>query len=655
MNEEDEKRFGNDDSSSSFPSQRVAKRERSRSRKSPEHERKRDRDRDRDRNRNNGKKRSREAKGLKKRPRKECHTNTHSDESSDYSISSSSSSDNHRKQHSHKKRKRSHKRSHSSKKKKKKKSSNKHHKERRRTTTTNQEEEDSLQNNSGLERNFAFGEALLSLLTHHPELSSDFPIMLLRMTSGTSFDLTQMSNPSISQKLQIVMQSLSSFGVCCQNGSWTWKGGASTSNNNNNKASMVLIKVTRFLLDEIGITMEAVEQVEQLQQKELKSTAVAAKAEKEKMYNEAKSNSLMDHLHLQVISLLERFEQAPCDNNSNGEGESASPSLAKELASIFRMVLNGECIALNGLPNVELRDALEDIFKQAGLEQAEIEADSDDGDDSHDEGSESQSIPTVGFGLPSGNNSLARTHMTAVLNACQDGKYDGTKPSRSNAAVTQRKVRGPLLKPPSTMNSASVPIAKDISDDDDDDDGPAPLGATEYAQRGPTLPSNLVKALADKRKHELDGVALGSKGAEGGANDGNTREQWMMEPGEHEFLKTIQSGNLKNRKFKNEKNRSGMGREEEEVPLDPKVQQEMDAIRRAHADARGPSLLDQHRAKVTEEKVKAAAATQDGKAEWKWNRDKDLDDGRRVDTNNLNMVMGGASKELNSKFQGSFS
>ena len=41
--------------------------------------------------------------------------------------------------------------------------------------------------------------------------------------------------------------------------------------------------------------------------------------------------------------------------------------------------------------------------------------------------------------------------------------------------------------------------------------------------------------------------------------------------------------------------------------------------------------------------------------DWSWSRDKDLDEGRRVDKNHLRMVMGGASTELKSKFQGSYS
>jgi hypothetical protein len=44
-----------------------------------------------------------------------------------------------------------------------------------------------------------------------------------------------------------------------------------------------------------------------------------------------------------------------------------------------------------------------------------------------------------------------------------------------------------------------------------------------------------------------------------------------------------------------------------------------------------------------------------GKGDWKWSRDKDLDEGRRVDKDALHQVLGGAATELKTKFQGSYS
>jgi len=230
----------------------------------------------------------------------------------------------------------------------------------------------------------------------------------------------------------------------------------------------------------------------------------------------------------------------------------------------------------------------------------------------------------------------------------------------------QSVVRGPSLEPSAgegkegTFKNISPPTVENSESDDDDDVGPAPLGASRNsktgrrAARGPSMPAELVKAMADRRKREFESVSSGGRAAQVALDD-NVREEWMLEPGQHELLQGIKSGGaMKNRTFKNEKNRGQqLSRDQGDVPLDPKVQAEMDAIKQAHAESRGPSLLDQHKQKIAKEKE--ARETGDGKQEWTWNKDKNLDDGRRVDTNALNMVMGGASTELKSKFQGTFS
>jgi hypothetical protein len=86
------------------------------------------------------------------------------------------------------------------------------------------------------------------------------------------------------------------------------------------------------------------------------------------------------------------------------------------------------------------------------------------------------------------------------------------------------------------------------------------------------------------------------------------------------------------------------------MPVDPKIRAEMDSIMQAHSDARGPSLVDQHRQDKAQKDEESGADKN-----WKWSRDKDLDSGRRVDKNALNMVFGGASDNLKKKFQGGFS
>ena len=75
---------------------------------------------------------------------------------------------------------------------------------------------------------------------------------------------------------------------------------------------------------------------------------------------------------------------------------------------------------------------------------------------------------------------------------------------------------------------------------------------------------------------------------------------------------------------------------------------QVNAIQKAYEESRGPSLIDAHRQKLQELKEQQ----KDKKQDFKWSRDKNLDDGRRVDKNNLHNLLGGAQTELKSKFQG---
>jgi hypothetical protein len=172
------------------------------------------------------------------------------------------------------------------------------------------------------------------------------------------------------------------------------------------------------------------------------------------------------------------------------------------------------------------------------------------------------------------------------------------------------------------------------SSSDEEEDGPAPIGTMAA-----------VKASKRMRQEPLATSIAGIRETEGG------REEWMTTPGEHDLLKGILSKSMRSRTFKNEKNRgiSGPSPACTNQPINPELLAEVNAIRQAYAESRGPSLLDVHRQQQEELKKQQ----QGQKAhEWKWSRDKNLDDGRRVDKNALHLVLGGAKTELKSKFQG---
>jgi hypothetical protein len=157
-----------------------------------------------------------------------------------------------------------------------------------------------------------------------------------------------------------------------------------------------------------------------------------------------------------------------------------------------------------------------------------------------------------------------------------------------------------------------------------------------------------VKAAKRKRETQIQNINKQSGHVEG------EREEWMMIPGEHDFLKGI-SKSTRSRTFKNEKMRGQaiVSYNESKSTIEqinPKVLDEVNAIQRAYEQSRGPSLLDAHRQKTLESKMQQQ---QQRGNEFNWSRDKNLEDGRRVDKNALHQVMGGAKTELKSKFQGS--
>ena len=56
--------------------------------------------------------------------------------------------------------------------------------------------------------------------------------------------------------------------------------------------------------------------------------------------------------------------------------------------------------------------------------------------------------------------------------------------------------------------------------------------------------------------------------------------------------------------------------------------------------------MDEHRSKKAQEKLAS-----NRKAEWNWNRNSDLDAGRRVDKEALSMILGGAADNLKTKLK----
>jgi hypothetical protein len=452
-----------------------------------------------------------------------------------------------------------------------------------------------------LERNHSFADALYSLLEEYPALSTDLPIMFIRMAGGTSFDLSQMSDAGAASGLERVFKTLSDFGIDCSGQSWTWKppdGGGGQEND------LVLVKIARTLLDQIGFTIEAVEN-------HGKQQPDPPQGSKDGEKDEPPFHSMSEYtpLQKQAFDLLGRFLRK--DN-----------TLANQLGELCHMILNGESVAIDGLPDENLRNGLEQLLRGAGLEKSEIE---DDGDDE----------PTsMGYGLPEINDHFARANMESILKACKLRAAN----SEDAQPPTRRAIRGPL---PEHMADA---YPKHNHDDNEDDEGPVPVGEARARAAEST---ELVAAMAERRKQEMEGLVSDQVQV---AKPGE-REEWMIDPGEHDLLQGIKSGTIRNRNFENKKVKSAAAVEVPTGPIDPTMQAEVDAIIQAHKEARGPSLMEQHRLnKAAEQAAKGTEKSQG----FSWSRDKDLDAGRRVDKEALRMIMGGAGGELRDKFQGGF-
>jgi hypothetical protein len=467
-------------------------------------------------------------------------------------------------------------------------------------------------------RNRTIIRALHDLLQDHPNFAADLPLILIRLAGGTMFDLTQMTDAAVAHALQTVFESLDGFGVTQheENGMWLLKNPPGT----NRRDELVLLRVIRALLDEAGISIDKIGQFEQNEEsrrsEDRNSIGRATPAGEEAQNGRL---SLDNHaVKESTFQLLVKFQ-------------SNDAELGLQLAGLCQTIAEGESVSIDGLPNGRLKEALESLFLECGLEKSEMEHDESDEEEEGDDGDDK--TPLFGYGVPDSADRLeVQGNLAAVMAACREGP-------------PKRRALGPS-RMPTEAELAAAAFQKEV--DEDEEDGPMLPGAALKRRQGPTLPLELIKAEAEHRELELKATAAGVPlpSMEGG------REEWMIIPGKYDFLEGIKSGNpMKSRTFKNKKSRAD---EEADVPIHPAMQAELDAIIEAHQDARGPSLMDQHRAAKQREK-EAAEANRAGKAaDWKWSRDQDLDAGRRVDKDALGMILGGAADNLKTKFQGGF-
>lgn len=509
-------------------------------------------------------------------------------------------------------------------------------------------------------RNYALSEALHQLLLEHPttEMATNtLPLVLIKLGGGTMLDLRHMPDQSAAAGLGRVLTSLETFGVCQQERNvwqWTVPGGGP----NTHRDERILVRIVRTLLNDIGFSMEAIErreqeQIQQAKRRQDKQDRIDSKNNKQQEADSknASSGDKADD-EFKVIeghtqTLLRSFLQQQQKNGNGDDNQQKEFTLPGELGGLCKMILEGESIALGGLPDATLKQALENLFQTCGLELVEMDDDddSDDNESGGDEEKEKEETPSksMGYGLPE-TPEQQRTVMTKLLSVMRACEQAASSPSsllqKSSSGGAARVPKGPM----------PMPANYQAPEESSDEDGPAPIGSEALARRkDPGMSKEMLKRQAEMRARQLRGAVTGQE--ELMSTDPDQREEWMLVPGKFDFLSSIKSGNpMKSRNF-NAKSKAG--EESEGRVMDPAIKAEMDAIMQAHSEARGPTLVEQHRLKKEQDRQEAAAGG-GKKGKWNWNRNNDLDAGRRVDTNALNMVLGGAVTDLKKKFQGGF-
>jgi Protein of unknown function (DUF3752) len=570
------------------------------------------------------------------------------DRGDDHSVSSTSSSVSSREDRQHRKKNKKHKKH--DKKRKKEKKRKKHKKEKKRKRRDNEEITDSSESeNDRLDRkkdrkrrrkdskkprrdkeeeksaksttpSSPVVLVLHTLLKTKPDFASDLPIILIRLAGGTTFDLRQVTDPSIATGLKRLFLALEMYGVKRDDiGMWMFQPPPGSGR----RDELVLLRVIRSLLNDAGLTMDEIARYEQ-------HPPPFPKTREEPDTNMSSNNDVPaaqtsleaaeQQIKRQTFQLLSKFQTQDSE-------------LGPQLIGLCKMIAEGESVSLDELPDEKLKSALVSLFDACGLEKSEMEG-NEDTDEEKEEDEDDNNGPLMGYGLSENADDNVQVKLATIMAACREGP-------------PKRRAAGPMRRPTTEQEEkeANALYASNHTSNDgekeEEDDGPLLPGEARKV-RGPTLPPEVIRAQAEFRELQLKATAAGvDMPTQGG------REEWMVVPGKYDFLSNIKSGQpMKSRGFQNKKSRDD---EKEAAPIHPAVQAEMDAIMQAHQDARGPSLMDQHRAMKQKEKD---ATSTGGKKDWKWNRDDDLDAGRRVDKDALGMILGGAADNLKTKFQG---
>lgn len=502
-------------------------------------------------------------------------------------------------------------------------------------------------------------DQLHQLFTQYPNLATELPYYLIRMASGSSINLSRVSetDQELVRMLETLFQTMNC--TCGASREWLFHARHGNLTDDNNKA-LSLVRWVRDELDMFGITMDKIGEYELSMQVHVPHTSMikgANETESTPIMTSASTSSMENEIACLTQMVLEEFSPPPPPTSSS----SLQPNtLAKELYDILNMIVQHEIVSLDGISDEKLKKSLEQLFLAIGLCREEMEDDSDDDDD--DDQERDKEKVAYGYVMPESQEEdgplPVQRNLDAAINACkalhqrwmqyhyQEQQQPQHQPQPNRPVESGKRVLGPCRPPPLqsldatsfSSNQHEQSTGENNDEDEEDDFGPDPFASVKNKRT--------VSSMSKVRQQEASNPGTMS------TLQNNAREEWMMQPGEHDFLKGVLSKGIKSRTFRNEKSKDMQSGIIADVPLDPKIQKQVDDIRKLHEQSRGPSLMEQHRERMEQQKREKQNQLQGG---WSWNREKDLDAGRRVDKSHLHMVMGGASSELKNKFQGSYS
>ena len=156
---------------------------------------------------------------------------------------------------------------------------------------------------------------LHELLSDHPDLATELPYLLIRISSGASINLSQVPDPSVARGFRQIFQTLG----CTDDGNDAWKFDDGGRLNNggavNDDRALVLVKLARYLLDEKGVTMDAIHDFEEGKSRHQPNTSSNSSAAKTQL-QEAKKDvppppplDISTEISSLTIMLLEKIQE----------------------------------------------------------------------------------------------------------------------------------------------------------------------------------------------------------------------------------------------------------------------------------------------------------------------------------------------------------